>query len=181
MTCVLYNQEPLGLLNCMESYFKNTPPDMNLISEDHFEIPIHKEVFYQTQQMRSMIECSDSKLCCYNVSVICPISKEELKMIVQFLYNGKMFFQKESVANQVSENLADLFGFPPIHLDSNVGENMDVIIKKSNFNLSESNLIRNGKNRRKQCLDETTIKYESIDDVFIKTEVKDPYSELVSI
>ena len=118
MNSFLSNQEPMALVNCMETYFKHTIPDITLISEEDFKINVHKETFYQTQVMRTMIKSTDSDYCCSKVSVICSIPKEELKLIVQFLYSGKLFFKNQKELNQLSENLTRLFGFPKIHSTS---------------------------------------------------------------
>ena len=49
MGIALYNKEPLVLINAMESYFKSTPPDCSLFSDDNYGIQIHKELMYQTK------------------------------------------------------------------------------------------------------------------------------------
>ena len=104
----------MALTKYMETYFKDTPPDIHLFSQDNFEISIHKELFYQTRLMRSMIKSANFGYCCSKASVLCPMSKEELELIVQFLYDGKLFCKNQEEAAQVSENLAKLFGFPQI-------------------------------------------------------------------
>ena len=42
MSCVLYNADPLNLVKGMDSYFKHTPADCSLFSEDNHEFLIHK-------------------------------------------------------------------------------------------------------------------------------------------
>ena len=49
MGIAVYNKEPLVLINAMESYFKSTPPDCSLFSDDNYGILIHKELMYQTK------------------------------------------------------------------------------------------------------------------------------------
>ena len=50
-----------------------------------------------------------------NIDVICPsVSKEELEIIVQFLYNGKLVHADETVVSEASKNLEELFGFPSL-------------------------------------------------------------------
>ena len=50
-----------------------------------------------------------------NIDVICPsVSKEELEIIVQFLYNGKLVHADETVVSKASKNLEELFGFPSL-------------------------------------------------------------------
>ena len=66
-TIILSNQEPMALTKYMERYFKDTTPDIHLFSQDNFEIPIHKELFYQTRLMRSMIKSANFDYCCSKV------------------------------------------------------------------------------------------------------------------
>ena len=120
MNSFLSKQEPMALVNCMETYFKHTIPDITLISEENFKINVHKEMFFQTQLMRTMIKSTD--YCCSKVSVICSIPKEELKLIVQFLYSGKLFFKNQKELSQLSENLTGLFGFPKIHSSQKINQ-----------------------------------------------------------
>ena len=42
MSCILHNTDPLILVNGMDSYFKHTPADCSLFSEDNHEFLIHK-------------------------------------------------------------------------------------------------------------------------------------------
>ena len=112
MGIAVYNKEPLVLISAMESYFKSTPPDCSLFSDDNYGILIHKELMYQTKFMREMIGSVgiDSK-----IDVFCPsLSKEELEIIVQFLYNGKLVHADETVVSKASKNLEELFGFPSL-------------------------------------------------------------------
>ena len=44
---VLY--DPMVLVKCMDEYFKTKTPDCSLYSEDGYEIPVHREVLYQTK------------------------------------------------------------------------------------------------------------------------------------
>ena len=90
-----------------------TPRILTLFySKDNCQILIHKELLYQTKFMREMISGIgiDS-----NIDVICPsVSKEELEIIVQFLYNGKLVHADETVVSKASKNLEELFGFPSL-------------------------------------------------------------------
>ena len=116
MGITVYNKEPLVLINAMESYFKSTPPDCSLFSDNNYGILIHKELMYQTKFMREMIGTVgiDSK-----IEVFCPsLSKEELEIIVEFFYNGKTFYKNQAVVSQVSKKLEELFGFPLIQVET---------------------------------------------------------------
>jgi hypothetical protein len=116
MGIAVYNKEPLVLISAMESYFKSTPPDCSLFSDDNYGILIHKELMYQTKFMREMIGTVgiDSK-----IEVFCPsLSKEELEIIVDFFYNGKIFYENQTIVSEVSKNLEELFGFPLIQVET---------------------------------------------------------------
>ena len=126
MGYTVYNKEPLVLINAMESYFKSTPPDCSLFSDDNYGILIHKELMYQTKFMREMISTVgiDSK-----IEVFCPsLSKEELEIIVDFFYNGKIFYKDQTVVSQVSKNLEVLFGFPFIEPSTELKEDPEQFI-----------------------------------------------------
>ena len=98
---------------CNLPQIATTPGMLTLFySKDNFQILIHKELLYQTKFMREMISGIgiDS-----NIDVICPsVSKEELEIIVQFLYNGKLVHADETVVSKASKNLEELFGFPSL-------------------------------------------------------------------
>ena len=173
-TIILSNQEPMALTKYMETYFKDTTPDIHLFSQDNFEIPIHKELFYQTRLMRSMIKSANFDYCCSKASVLCPMSKEELEMIVQFLYGGKLFCKDQKEAAQMSENLKRFFGFPQIHLNQDlkpeIEDNSSLISENYNLDLKISN---DKKKSRKQFFNSGSLRHELIEDVNIKTEAKD--------
>jgi len=174
MNNFLSNQEPMALVNYMEAYLKNTKPDITLLSEDKFEFTVHKEIFFQTQLMRTMIKSSDSGYCCSRVSVICSIPREELEMVVQFLYSGEVFCKNQNEANILSENIAGLFGFPKLCLSSKIEPMFEIasksISKEEFFNLTNSN---NRKKSRKQSLTLDSIRNEFPEDlVNVKTESK---------
>ena len=113
-----YNKDPMAVVNNMDSYFKQIPPDCSIYSEDGFEFPIHKELLYQTKLLRHMIENTNTDCC--KIEIMCPsLSKEELETIVNFLYKGKTFCTDQAVAFQVIDNLKHLFGFPSRNFDFN--------------------------------------------------------------
>ena len=48
-----------------------------------------------------------------NLEIMCPsLSKEDLEVVVKFLYNGEISCPDRIIANQVFNNLQELFGFP---------------------------------------------------------------------
>ena len=118
MASIFYNKDPMAIVNNMDSYFKQIPPDCSIYSKDGFEFPIHKELLYQTKVLRQMIK--DTDMDCCKIEIMCPsLSKEELEIIVNFLYKGKTFCTGEAVAFQVIDNLKHLFGFPSRNFDFN--------------------------------------------------------------
>jgi KRAB domain-containing zinc finger protein len=156
----------MALINYMETYFKHTTPDITLISEEKFKINVHKEMFYQTQLMRTMIKSTDSDYCCSKVSIICSIPKEELKLIVQFLYSGKLFFKNQKELSQLSENLTGLFGFPKIHSSSKIEPKIEpasnsIAKEELSFVLTKSS---NQKESRKQSLTSALVRDDFIED-----------------
>ena len=55
MKCHISNKEPIGLTANMDSYFKQKRPDCSLFSQDNFEFQVHKELLFQTEYLRDMI------------------------------------------------------------------------------------------------------------------------------
>ena len=120
MNCTtLKSKEPMALAHKMESYFKKTPPDCSLFSKENFQIPIHKELLYQTSYMRSMVKSLNMDSSSFDlVEVMCPsMSKRDLENMVQFLYSGKISCFDKSSAALLCENLTSIFGFPSMKID----------------------------------------------------------------
>ena len=118
MTCLLYNKDPLFIVNNMGSYFKQVPPDCALFSEDGFEIPVHKELLYQTRFLRRMLKSANMDN--FKIEIMIPsISKAALENMINFLYTGKIYCPDQTFANQVFDNLTELFGFPSRNFDFN--------------------------------------------------------------
>ena len=128
MGTILYNKEPLALVNSMESYFKERPPDCSLFSQDNFGIPVHKEVLYQTPFLRRMIRSFNMDSCCSKIEILCPsLSREDLGAVVQFLYSGKISRFDSAVESKLSNILTELFGFPSI--DKNGDSKQSIILE----------------------------------------------------
>ena len=115
MDCTLKAQDPWILVDNMNSYFKSQPKNCSIFSEENCEFPIHNEILYQTPFLREMIksvnlDCNDTP-----ITIYCPfVSKVELKIIVNFLYSGKILCSNEEMGFQIEELLTELFGFPSI-------------------------------------------------------------------
>ena len=107
----LVNKDNVDIINYIVSDIKLQPPDCSLFSEEGFEIPIHKEVLYQTKFMREMLKSMD---CCFDkVELFFPtLAKEDLEVMVNFLYNGKIICRNRSDLCKVVVNLTQFLGFP---------------------------------------------------------------------
>ena len=126
MNCVLYNQEPFALVQNMRSYFKCNPPDCRIISQDNSVLMIHKELLYQTKFLCEMVKSIDIESS--NIDILCPdLTKQEIQILISFLYAGEISCQDQIVASEVSRNLTKLFGFPTIYQCSTTS------IQDSNF------------------------------------------------
>ena len=104
------------------------------------------------------------------IQVICPsVTKEELEIIVHFLYSGKILAKSQAVVFETVKHLEELFGFPS--LKCNVSETTEAILlhpkpKMKSRKLSlNSNFIRND-------FPEPTIKIENDLEVDLKNEIE---------
>jgi hypothetical protein len=76
-----------------------------------YEIPIHKELLLQTKLMQEFVKSIDC--CCCKIEVFVPsLTKEELELLVKFLYCGEVICSNKSIASKVFSNLVQFFGFP---------------------------------------------------------------------
>ena len=118
MSFILQNNEPMAVVNNMDSYFKQKPPDCVLVSKENFKVPVHKELFYQTEFMRSMIKSVGFENCCSSIEIIFPsLCFDNLEVIVQFLYNGKVSTEHQGFASQISSHLVTVFGFSSVKVE----------------------------------------------------------------
>jgi hypothetical protein len=164
MDSILHSRDPLLIFNNMDSYFKNTPPDCILFTEDYCAISVHKELLYHTKFMREMIMSVGigSK-----IEIICPsLSKKELETIAYFLYNGKILCSNQSQIFKASKNLEELFGFP--------------LIQDEIYDTEETIILPCAKKKpRKQSLNLDSMK-DDFTDTSIKVE-RDPDNQEVSL
>ena len=92
------------------SYLKLKQPDCSFYSEEGYEIPIHKELLLQTKLMQEFVKSIDC--CCCKIEVFVPsLTKEELELLVKFLYCGEVICSNKSIACKVFSNLVQFFGF----------------------------------------------------------------------
>merc|ERR1712083_580778 len=176
------------------SYFKQVPPDCTLFSEDGFEIPVHKELLYQTRFLRRMLKSANMDN--FKIEIMIPsISKEELKSMINFLYSGKMYCPDQTFATQVFDNLTELFGFPSKNFDFNgmILKNETQDEAKEQYQedtYMEAELDNDGYSNIDDCLDvhmdqnevkpeedfdknENYDTTENFDDSYVKSEVDD--------
>ena len=107
----LINKETFDIVDYIKSDIKLRPPDCSLFSEDGYEIPIHKEVLYQTKFLREIGKSMDC--CCCKMELFFPmLAKEDLEVMAKFLYNGKIICKNKSDLCRVVVNLTQFFGFP---------------------------------------------------------------------
>ena len=155
--CVLYNKEPWVLEKNMESYISNTPPDCTLYSNENYSVIIHKELLFQTKYLRSMVQSLNCNFSCDKIDIICPsLSKEELNLLVIFLYKGYANCENEKALLYLSENLSKLFGFPQVHQQQD--ERFELSLK----------------------VEPVLTEQDEIEKVFIKTEVEESNQKDVS-
>ena len=157
--CFLQTKEPLALVTNMDSYFQVTPPDCSLYSQDKFEFPVHKEVLYQTKVMCDMIKSTNVKdysIDYSKIEIICPsLAKEDLQVIVNFLYTGKIYGLNQYRFDQISSILNKLFGFPPIFDKSNDNQQIQYPNYQTSNSLNPKSILKN------EVLEGLVIKEES--------------------
>ena len=121
-----------ALLKNMESYLEQNPPDCSLYSEDNFEFPVHKEVLYQTKYLCEIIKKTISETCCCKIEILCQsTSKEELKIMVDFLYTGNISCDNATLGFLTCKNLNTMFGFPISIIENQLGKSQLVTDSKS--------------------------------------------------
>ena len=109
MGSTLYKNDPNIINEYMKSYLKSKPPDCTLFSKDGFEIPVHKELIYQTKLIPQIIK-SGTDCCCSNIDIIFPsLEKKQLELMVQFMYAGQIFCPDPITATEVISNLKEFF------------------------------------------------------------------------
>ena len=141
MGSLLYNKDPMAIVKSMGSYFKQRPPDCGLFSEDGYEIPLHKELLFQTTLMCQMLKNVDMDCC--KITIMCPsLAKEELENIVEFLYGGKINCTNFTDATHVFNNLTQLFGFPSRNFEFN-GTILKAEFEESDVTISNDNPVSN--------------------------------------
>ena len=110
MNFVLQTKEPKAIVDFMKSYIDGKPPDCSFFTEEGNEIPVHKEIFCQTEVMQGLIKSFGC--CCKKIEMIFPsVTIEELDLMVEFLYNGQFSCNDQYLAARVISNLQEFLGF----------------------------------------------------------------------
>ena len=95
----------------IDFYLKNKATDCILYSDDGSKFKIHKEMFGQTTFLRRILSSANER-CCGIVEVFCPCSKDELRHLVNFLYDGEIHCAEEELDSlKILENISKIFGF----------------------------------------------------------------------
>ena len=92
-------------------FLRNKETDCFLYSKEGTKFYIHSEVLYQTKLTRNILR-SANDICCKGLEIFCPCSAIELKSIIDFLYSGRITYQKENEVANLQDNLKQIFGFP---------------------------------------------------------------------
>ena len=110
MEFTFLTKTPNIVVDYMKSYTKIKLPDCSFYTEDGNEIPVHKELLYQTKLMENLIKSLDC--CCSKIEIVLPsVSIEELDLMVEFLYCGQISCTNSNLAGRVSSNLQKFLGF----------------------------------------------------------------------
>ena len=109
MHSFFYNKDPTSIIGYMDSYLMQKPPDCSFFTENGYEIHVHKEILCQTDLMCDIVKSSD---CCKIEIIFSSLFKEELELMVEFLYKGQVSCSDHTAATQVISNLQELLGFP---------------------------------------------------------------------
>ena len=89
----------------LDVYVKKKSPDCILYSQDGTEFKVHKEVFSQTSFQREILSIAKEH-CLGTLEILCPCTKEELRPLVSFLYDGEIIFSNECDSIEFKENLS---------------------------------------------------------------------------
>jgi len=82
-----------------------------LMSSDGIRFDIHEKLLSQTQLMCDILEDARDPDCCDTIKIVLICPGEELKKLVQFLYDGKIHCKNEEESLKFLKSLKNLFGF----------------------------------------------------------------------
>ena len=103
--------DPSVIIDYMNSYTKLKAPDCSFFTKDGNEIPLHKELLFQTKFMRSLAKSIDYRS--QKLEIIFPsLSIEDLDAMVEFLYTGQISCTDSNHVTRLISNLQDFLGFP---------------------------------------------------------------------
>ena len=125
-----FSRDPLALAKNIDSYLKLKPPDCSLFSGDNYEVPFHKELFYQTKFMQEIVKSLDC--CCCKIEIMCPsLTKQDLEIMVQFLYSGKISHFNQNCMPAIIGILTDILGFPIILKNNEIQTDYEALDEQS--------------------------------------------------
>ena len=103
--------------NFINSFYKKKPTNCILYSKEGCRFMIHKEILGQTKLLRSILT-SAKGFCCEDLEIFCPCSKDELKDMIGFFYEGRIQCNADTDHFvKILENLTKIFGFPKEFVD----------------------------------------------------------------
>ena len=108
---LIYDNHVNILKDNLNVYTKTKSPDCILYSQDGSKFKVYKEIFCQTSFQRKILSTATEN-CCRTLEILCPCTKEELELLVNFLYDGEINISNASVSRKFKENLIKIFGYP---------------------------------------------------------------------
>ena len=128
-----------NIVDNRDLYFKSKIADCILFSEEGFEFSVHKELLYQTKFLREILQNLDC--CCCKIEMFFPtLPKDELEIVIEFLYNGEIIYSDQNVVSKMFSNLTKLFGFP----NCMSFKKIPIFSKNEMLNPSQSNKVAEG-------------------------------------
>ena len=110
---------------------------------------------------------TENSASCCKIEIFCPsILQEELAIMVQFLYSGRIYCQDQNLIPKICKNLTHYFGFPPVMK----------FIKIQNYQKQNSSQLQPIRNRQKELISDS---FEKLSSKSYKNENQHSYEELV--
>merc|ERR1712051_668936 len=85
------------------------------------------------QEIVKSLDC-----CCCKIEIMCPsLTKQDLELMVQFLYSGKISYFNQNCMPDLISILTDILGFPIILKNNEIQTDYEVLDKQSLKNIKE--------------------------------------------
>ena len=113
MDFVFHTNDSMAIADYLKSYTELKQPDCSFYTEHGEEIPIHKELLFQTDFMHNILKSCECY--CSKIEIIFPsIPIEELDLMIEFLYTGQFSCNLQNIAKKTISNLEEYLGFSNI-------------------------------------------------------------------